>query len=60
MDGNNIKDFIITPDYEIQIYTRHNKNEKRVLKKKYWLQNDGRTLSHKVCKLKSQGLDFII
>lgn len=41
IDGNNIKDFIITPNYEIQIYTRHNKKEKRVLKKKYWLQNDG-------------------
>jgi len=41
MDGETIEDFVITETLDINIYTRNNSTEKRVLKKKYKIQNDG-------------------
>ncbi|MDR6923079.1 hypothetical protein [Chryseobacterium sp. 2987] len=35
MDGETIEDFVITETFDINIYTRNNSTEKRVLKKKY-------------------------
>nr|AIW81372.1 hypothetical protein [uncultured bacterium TB306_p] len=40
-DGETIQDFVINSDFEIQLYSRNNSTEKRVLKKTYILQNDG-------------------
>lgn len=41
MDGENISDFIIKNNYEVEIYSRKDSNEKRVLEKKYKIQDDG-------------------
>lgn len=41
MDGETIEDFVITETFDINIYIRNNSTEKRVLKKKYKIQNDG-------------------
>jgi hypothetical protein len=41
MDGETIEDFLITENYDIELYTRRNATEKRLLKKKYKIENNG-------------------
>ncbi|WP_347217269.1 hypothetical protein [Chryseobacterium sp.] len=41
-DGETVNDFIITSNFEIELYTRKNTTEKRILKKKYKILPDGR------------------
>lgn len=41
-DGETVNDFIITKNFEIELYTRKNTTEKRILKKKYKIQPDGK------------------
>ncbi|CAA7197351.1 hypothetical protein [Chryseobacterium potabilaquae] len=41
MDGEKIEDFIIKENYEIELYSRKNSAEKRVLKRIYRVQKDG-------------------
>ncbi|SDJ81197.1 hypothetical protein [Chryseobacterium jejuense] len=41
-DGETVNDFIITKNFEIELYTRKNTTEKRILKKKYRIQPDGK------------------
>lgn len=41
-DGETVNDFIITKNFEIELYTRKNTTEKRILKKKYQIQPDGK------------------
>lgn len=41
-DGITVNDFIITKNFEIELYTRKNTTEKRILKKKYKIQPDGK------------------
>ncbi|MGE8553950.1 MAG: hypothetical protein ACN6OB_08430 [Chryseobacterium jejuense] len=41
-DGETVNDFIITRNFEIELYTRKNTTEKRILKKKYKIQSDGK------------------
>lgn len=41
-DGETVNDFIITRNFEIELYTRKNTTEKRILKKKYKIQPDGK------------------
>lgn len=40
-DGESVNDFIITKDFKIELYSRKNTDEKRVLKKVYKIQEDG-------------------
>ncbi|WP_419868508.1 hypothetical protein [Chryseobacterium sp. CT-SW4] len=41
MDGETIEDFLINEKYDIELYTRNDAGEKRVLKKKYKIQANG-------------------
>ncbi|CAH0266473.1 hypothetical protein [Chryseobacterium sp. Bi04] len=41
MNGETIEDFVIKENYEIELYSRKNSDEKRILKKKYKLQDNG-------------------
>lgn len=41
-DGETVNDFIINKNFEIELYTRKNTTEKRILKKKYKIQPDGK------------------
>ncbi|CAA7387200.1 hypothetical protein [Chryseobacterium fistulae] len=41
MDGEKIEDFIIKENYEIELYSRKDSAEKRVLKRIYRVQKDG-------------------
>ncbi|AZA92339.1 Uncharacterised protein [Chryseobacterium nakagawai] len=41
-DGETVNDFIITKNFDIELYTRKNTTEKRILKKKYKIQPDGK------------------
>jgi hypothetical protein len=40
-DGETVNDFTINKDFEIELYSRTDTNEKRILKKKYKIQKDG-------------------
>lgn len=40
-DGKSVNDFIITKDFKIELYSRKNTDEKRVLNKIYKIQEDG-------------------
>jgi hypothetical protein len=40
-DGETVEDFVITKDFEVELYTRKDASEKRILKKKYKIQEDG-------------------
>lgn len=41
MDGESIEDFIINKNFEIDLFSRKNTDEQRVLKRKYKISNDG-------------------
>ena len=41
MDGEIIEDFIIKENYEIEVYSRKDSTEKRVLEKKYKILENG-------------------
>lgn len=40
-DEQTVEDFLITKDFEVELYTRKDATEKRILKKKYKIQKDG-------------------
>lgn len=41
-DGETVNDFIITKNFDIELYTRKNTTEKRILKRKYKIQPNGK------------------
>ncbi|MFS4474554.1 hypothetical protein [Chryseobacterium sp. T20] len=40
-DGETVEDFVITKDFEIELYNRKDATEKRILKRKYKILKDG-------------------